>query len=314
MGFTQSFVGAISGTFYQSWDRFTTVSEDFSSTTVVSPAVLETNDNYNIQSKNNIVKDGAKIVVPEGYALITVKDGKTTGFITEQGGYVFTTKDEESQSIFTGDFLSPALRDSWNKFKSHESCTDEHKAFFINVKRIKDNKFNTKDQIVQWEDGFLNSYAGAKINGRFSLKIVDPILFIHNFLKDSYVLEDYPNEINLSNGNNLSTKLCEEISHVVPLAMAEYSSEINNINQYIKIDEDLIGFGNAVSKVVEDKFKWMTDRGIMLTRVVIDCLEYDQETKEKLNGCKNKTMADNKIPAELLNKNGSEEDFSDIHI
>ncbi|MFV0274630.1 MAG: hypothetical protein ACK5HL_00050 [Bacilli bacterium] len=43
-----------------------------------------------------------KIIVPEGTALITMQDGAITGFIVEPGGFIFTSDDVNSKSMFAG--------------------------------------------------------------------------------------------------------------------------------------------------------------------------------------------------------------------
>ena len=72
----------------------------------------------NTKGSENIITNGSKIVVPEGTALITMKDGAITGCITEPGGFVYSSDDQNSKSFFAGDgIISSTLKTSWERFK-----------------------------------------------------------------------------------------------------------------------------------------------------------------------------------------------------
>ena len=49
----------------------------------------------------------------------------------------------------------------------------------MSLKELPDNRFGTQSEIY-WDDGFLNT-GGAVTRGSYTLKIVDPILFVKNF-------------------------------------------------------------------------------------------------------------------------------------
>lgn len=291
MGFVQSFVGVIGGTFVESWNNFLTIPEDLDENVVFLPAVLEKNENYNLQLKNNLVREGTKVIVPEGYALITLKEGMLNSFITESGGYVFTVDENELdvQLIFTGDALPPALKNSWEKFKYDESMfvpdgfeyddNDEY-AFFVNFRRIKNNRFAT-DSWISWHNNFLNIESNTVVRGRFSLKVVDPLLFIKNFVPPTYtpIRSISEKQLDFSDLNNDVVKdFIKDFVNVIPEALEKYSENIKEISQLVKMDEDIVGFSNEVLDVIEDKYKWITDKGIMITRVVIDDITLDEKT------------------------------------
>src|SRR5699024_1528271 len=57
----------------------------------------------NTRGSENIISNGSKILVPQGYGLITVVDGRATGLITEAGGYEFSDSSPDARSVFAGD-------------------------------------------------------------------------------------------------------------------------------------------------------------------------------------------------------------------
>ncbi len=54
------------------------------------------------------------------------------------------------------------------------------------MKEIPGNRFGTQSEIY-WDDAYLNAQVGAVTRGSYTLKIIDPLLFIKNFVPASYV-------------------------------------------------------------------------------------------------------------------------------
>jgi membrane protease subunit (stomatin/prohibitin family) len=68
-------------------------------------------------------------------ALITVENRAITGFIAEPGGFIFTSDDVNSQTVFEGDeILSSFFESTLEKFKFGGRASSEQLAFYINLK------------------------------------------------------------------------------------------------------------------------------------------------------------------------------------
>ena len=121
MGFIKAFAGAIGGTFADQWKDFFVPMSGVPATAGIYPAVPQGTNagrGENTKGSNNIISNGSKIVVPEGMALITMQEGGITGCITEPGGFVFSSDDPNSKSIFSGDgIISSLITQSWERFK-----------------------------------------------------------------------------------------------------------------------------------------------------------------------------------------------------
>ena len=113
MGFIKAFTGALGGTFADQWKDFI-VPEAAPATAAIFGAVKKGTDagrGSNTKGSENIITNGSKIVVPEGCALITMQDGAITGCITEVGGFIYNSDDQNSQSFLAGDgFISSTLK------------------------------------------------------------------------------------------------------------------------------------------------------------------------------------------------------------
>ena len=145
MGFIKAFAGAIGGTFADQWKDYLIPMPGVSATAGIYPAVLqETNAGRgsNTKSSNAIISNGSKIIVPEGMALITMQEGAVTGCIAEPGGFVFTSEDPNTKSIFAGDGLVASLiTQTWERFKFGGQPGSNQMAYYVNLKEIPNNRF-----------------------------------------------------------------------------------------------------------------------------------------------------------------------------
>src|SRR5690625_5668506 len=111
MGFIQAFKGAVGGMLADQWNDFLTVPSGLPQTAALVPAVPQgTNagSGSNTRGSENIISNGPKTLVPQGYGLITVVDGRATGLLTEAGGYEFNDQSPDARSVFAGDEIGRA--------------------------------------------------------------------------------------------------------------------------------------------------------------------------------------------------------------
>ena len=103
--------GAVGGTLADQWKDFYTVPDGLPPTAALFAAVPQGTNagrGSNTKGSSNIITNGSKIVVPEGYGLLLFQDGAITGFAAEAGGYEWRSDDLNSKSIFAGDgIVSP---------------------------------------------------------------------------------------------------------------------------------------------------------------------------------------------------------------
>ena len=265
MGFIKAFTGAIGGTLADQWKDYFVPMPGAPATAAIIPAVKqETNAGRgsNTSGSQNIITNGSKIVVPEGWGLITMQDGGITGLVTEVGGFTYTSDDPNAKSLFAGDgFLASTVTQAWERFKFGGMPGSQQMAFYVNLKEIPNNRFGTQSEIY-WDDAYLNAQVGAVTRGTYSLKIVDPILFIKNFVPVSYL-----------NGTS-----CFDF--------ADMDNAASKGNRITKIQGDQIGFAQSLSQAVEDAYQWKSGRGLEIVRVAIAAIEYDEDTKALLSDVK----------------------------
>ena len=284
MGLIQAVAGAVGGMLGDQWKDFYTVPAGLPSTAALFAAVPQGTNagrGSNTSGSSNIITNGSKIVVPEGYGLLLFQDGKITGFVAEPGGYEWRSDDLNSKSIFAGDgIVSPLIMQSWERFKFGGQPGSQQAAFYVSLKELPDNRFGTQSEIY-WDDGFLNTQVGAVTRGSYTLKIVDPILFVKNFVPASYL---QPGKVfdftDLDNA--AAAQLFNEVVGSLAPAFSLYTNDPSKGNRITKLQQDSIGFAKSLSDAVENGYQWKSDRGLVIAKTAIVSIEYDANTKELL--------------------------------
>lgn len=289
MGFIKAFTGALGGTFADQWKDFIMPRGDISASSIVFGAVTKGTNagrGQNTKGSENIISNGSQIVVPEGTALITMQNGEVTGCITEPGGYTFSSDDPNARSFFGGDgIISSTLGQTWERFKFGGQPGSQHVAIYVNLKEIPGNKFGTQSEIY-WDDAYLGAQVGAVTRGTYTLKVVDPILLVKQFIPAKYLGPNGPIFDMSDMDNELGEQLFNEVVGTLSAAFSMYTNDPSKGNRITKIQSDQIGFASALSQAVEDTYAWKSGRGLVIERVAIAAIEYDEDTKALLSDVK----------------------------
>ena len=289
MGFIKAFTGALGGTFADQWKDFYVPRADVAGTAALFQAVPQSQNNgrgENYKGNENIISNGSKIVVPEGMALITLQDGQITGLIAEPGGFEFRSNDPASQSMFAGDgIFAQTIKSTWEKVKFGGQPGSQQLAFYVNLKEIPNNRFGTQSEIY-WDDAFFGTQVGAITRGTYTLKIVDPLLFVKNFVPAKYLQPNAEVFDFADMDNDAGVQLFNEVVGSLSAAFSNYTNDPTKGNRMSKIQADQIGFAQSLSAAVEDGYRWKTDRGLEIVKTAILAIEYDEDTKELMKDVK----------------------------
>ena len=289
MGFIKAFAGGLGGTFADQWKDFYVPKQDVSATAALFQAVPQGTNalrGENTEGSLNIITNGSKIVVPEGTALITIQDGAITGMIAEPGGFIYSSDDVNSQSLFSGGgILSSTIGQSWERFKFGGQPGAQQLAFYLNLKEIPNNRFGTQSEIY-WDDAYFGTQVGAITRGTYTLKIIDPILFVKNFVPSKYLQPGAPVFDLADIDNDAGAQLFNEVVGTLSAAFSNYTNDPSKGNRISKIQGDQIGFAQSMAQAVEDAYQWKSTRGIEIVKTAILAIEYDEDTKELLKDVK----------------------------
>lgn len=289
MGFIKAFTGALGGTFADQWRDFYMPRPNVPTTAALFEAVPKGENagrGENTKGSENIISNGSKIIVPEGTALITIQDGAVTGMIAEPGGFIYKSDDPNSQSMFAGDgIFSQLWKQTWEKVKFGGQPGSQQLAFYVNLKEIPNNRFGTQSEIY-WDDAYFGTQVGAVTRGTYTLKIVDPLLFVKNFVPAKYLQPGAPVFDFADMDNEAGTQLFNEVVGTLSAAFSNYTNDPSKGNRISKIQGDQIGFAQAMAQAVEDAYQWKTTRGLEIVKTAILSIEYDEDTKELMKDVK----------------------------
>lgn len=284
MGLIQAAAGAIGGMLADQWKDFYTVPDGLPPTAALFAAVprgTNAGRGSNTKGSSNIITNGSKIIVPEGYGLLLMQDGAITGFASEPGGYEWNSTDLQSQSIFAGGGLVDTLvRQSWERFKFGGQPGSQQAAFFVSLKELPDNRFGTQSEIY-WDDGYLNAQVGALTRGSYTLKIADPILFVKNFVPATFLQPGKVFDFTDLDNAAASQLFNEVVSSLAP-AFSLYTNDPDKRNRISRIQQDSLGFAKSLADAVESGYQWKSERGLSIVKTAIVSIEYDANTKTLL--------------------------------
>jgi membrane protease subunit (stomatin/prohibitin family) len=276
--------GAVGGMLGDQWKDFYTIPDGLPATAALFAAVphgTNAGRGSNTHGSSNIITNGSKIIVPEGYGLLLFQDGKITGFAAEAGGYEWKSDDLNSKSIFAGDGLMASLvAQSWARFKFGGQPGSQQAAYFVSLKELPDNRFGTQSEIY-WDDGFLNTQVGAVTRGSYTIKIIDPILFVKNFVPATYLQPGQVFDFT-DIDNAAASQLFNEVVGSLAPAFSLYSNDPSKGNRITKLQQDSLGFAKSLSDAVENGYQWKSDRGLAIVKTAIISIEYDANTRELL--------------------------------
>ena len=282
MGFIKAFTGAFGGAMADQWLDYYVPRTDVPPTAgLFQPVARGTNNGRgeNTKGSENIITNGSNIVVPEGTALITVEDGMVTGFVSEPGGFTFTSNNPNSKSVFSeGGIFASTLGQSIERFKFGGIPGTQQYAFYVNTKPITGNKFGTQTPIY-WQDEFLATKAGGSARGTYVLQIVDPVLFFKNFVPDMYKQPGAPVFDFADMDNPAGEHLFNDFLTCLTGAFKRFSlkSKENNMDTIDYIQSNLDQFALTMDEEIENTYHWSTNYGLKVISVNIQA-DYDGAT------------------------------------
>lgn len=288
MGLIRAAASAIGGSLADQWIDFYTVPLGLSQTAAVFPAVnrgTNAGRGSNIRASEAVITNGSRIIVPEGYGLLTFQGGELTSLVMEPGAYTWNSNDPESRSVFLGTdaagIISSLVDQSWQRFKYGGRPESQQLALFVNLKELPNNRFGTQSPIY-WDDSYLNAQVGATTRGTYSLRIVDPVLFVRNLLPASFLQNGEIFDF-IDPDNQVASQLFTELVGSLAAAFSYYTNDPGKGNRITNIQRDSVGFSASLSEAVEQAFQWKSERGISIAKVAIHGIDYDEPTRAILH-------------------------------
>ncbi len=239
--------------------------------------------NSNTKASDNIISNGSVVAVNEGQCMIIVDQGGIVDVCAEAGQFTYDNSTEPS--LFYGD-LGESIKSSFGtmgkRFTFGGNTAKDQRVYFFNTKEIINNLFGTPTpipfRVLDRNTGF-DFDTAVKVNGQYTFKIVDPILFYTNVcgnVTDSYKKAD------------LLTTLKSELLTSLQPALAKISAQ--GVRPY-----EIPGFSEEICKLLSEALteKWTELRGIQMVSMSINSSDMPAEDKARFQKWQDTAMLRN---------------------
>ena len=227
--------------------------------------------NSNTKGVDNIITNGSVIAVNEGQCMIIVDQGGIVDVCAEAGEFVYDHSSEPT--IFYGS-LGEGIKQSFanmgRRFTFGGNTAKDQRVYFFNTKEIMNNLFGTPSpipfRVLDRNTGY-DFDTAVKVNGQYSFKIADPILFYTNVcanVRDSYKKTD------------LLTTLKSELLTALQPALARISAQ--GVRPY-----EIPGFSAEICKYLAEELtqQWTELRGLEMVKMTINSADMPAEDRQR---------------------------------
>ena len=267
MGIIKATLGAIGGSFADSWQEVIEADNMSDSTLFTRGVLVRSGDrrSSNKRGTEDVVSNGSVIHVYPNQFMLLVEGGKVIDFTAEEGYY--KVDKSSAPSLFAGQF-GESIKDAFARIKFGGTPSYAQKVYFINLQEIKGIRFGTRTP-VNYFDTFYNAELFLRAHGTYSIKVTDPIkLYTEVIPKNADRVEiDEINEQYLSEFLEALNAVINKMS-VDGIRISHVTSKSRELSTYMASELDA---------------SWNANRGFEVASVGIASLSYDDESKELIN-------------------------------
>lgn len=191
MAVFKAFDGALGGALADLW-RDVIVAGPFDEHSVVVPGMPRGTNNgrgSNVRASEGVISNGSRIYVPENAAAFIFSESGIENVIVEPGGYEYRNGEG---SPLSGDGIGTFIGHVADRFRFGGQPGRVKRVAFINLREIRGVKFGTPAPLV-YNDRFYGADLEIRARGTMSLKVVDPVRFVRNYVPGntgSYSFDD----------------------------------------------------------------------------------------------------------------------------
>ncbi len=282
MGIIDAAFDSFSGTLADQWKDIVTAGK-FDERTVVAPGIRKaTQDGYGYNhGQANILSNGSIIYVPENTAAFVFSQSGIEEVITESGGYeyrngqlsVFDKQSREDAGIMRTIFSQTAQRIGFSGMSP-----DDKRVSFVNLRELRGIKFGTHGPLA-YNDSFYGTDLEIYSYGLFSIKVVDAVKFVRNYL---------PANVGSYSFDSLETRkqLVAEFLHSFIVALNSLSAEYR-ISQ---LPSQADAIAASIASESANAGTWPERFGIELCGIAVENIEFSEDSRELVRAFSEKKM------------------------
>lgn len=213
-----------------------------------------------------MISNGSRIFVPENTAAFVFSQAGIENIITESGSYDFQ---EGEKSIFNGDgFGSAIFGQVKDRIGYGGISSSEHRIAFVNLREIRDIKFGTRGPQA-YNDIFYGVDLEVYAYGSFSIKVVEPEVFIKNFVPANTSKYSFDDE-------KVRGQLLSEF-------LQSFMVALNQLSTTYRITQVPSHANEISSQIANDAYNagtWKERFGFEIVKVAIENIEFSQQSRE----------------------------------
>lgn len=268
MGIIQAFAGALGGTLADQWKDIITAGH-FGEYTVVAPGVRQQTNNgrgTNFNGSVDVISNGSKVFIPENTAAFIFSQAGIEDIITQSGGYEYVTG---VPSVFNGDgFSTSIVKQTVDRIGFGGQASAQQWIAFVNLREIRGIKFGTRGPMV-YHDRFYGTDLELMAFGTFSLRVVDPVAFVRNFLP--------------ANARYYAFDSAEARAQISAEFIQAFTVAVNSFSATHRISELPSHIGAIAELIADDDSAlgaWITRFGLDVVQVGIENIEFSPESRQ----------------------------------
>lgn len=231
----------------------------------------------NYKGSEGIISNGSRIYVPENTAAFIFDQSGIEEIITEAGGYEYQSGQD---SIFNGNGITKSIFNQVSDRIGYGGITSDSKQIaFVNLREIRDIKFGTKGAQV-YNDRYYDTDLEIFAYGSFSIRVVDPVRFIRNFV---------PANVTYYTFDDLKVR-----SQILSEFLQSFTVALNSMSDTYRISQ-LPSQGNTIAHIVMNDSNnvgtWPERFGFSIVQVAIENIEFTEDSRELVKAYSSNKMS-----------------------
>lgn len=278
MSIVKALKQSINGVLADQWKEIITVGR-FDEYTVVKPGELKNRNNnhgVNINNSEGVITNGSKIIVPENTVAFIFSQSKIEHIIYDAGEYEYL---DGMNSVINGEGVKLSIFTEIKKRFSFGGIPSDRKNIaFMNLREIRNLKFGTRGPQI-YNDLFYNIDLEIHAYGSFTIQVVDPIMFIKNYLPANVSYYSFDD-------TNVKSQLVSELLQSLNVAL----NKISLVARISEIPSKSTEISEFVAGDTSNAGTWEKRFGFKIVKVSIENIELSEESKDIVKQYSTKNM------------------------
>lgn len=243
----------------------------------------------NKNPSEGVITNGSKIVIPQGWAMMLVDNGKVVEFSSEPGEYTYDSSSEPS--IFYGGLgkgILDTIKTLGSRITFGGQTAKDQRVYYVNLLNVLGNKFGSAQpkKITDEKYGILE----VTFFGEYAYKVDDPVALVGNVLganaKDQVTFDEVM-------GSQLKMEFVEQISKAISEVMRDKKVSFGDMQSY----------GSEISDKMNEilSSSWKEKYGLIVTDVAMGDINVTEASMARINKIDDATIfSDAKLQSGLM--------------